>query len=331
MTAAVAVPRGERGQIVEAELRDALARVNQMERELSQLLGRAASEPRPTPSQADLTRTALADVTEPRPAIRLLGTFEVELGGRRLPLGAGGKSVAVLKFLAASGSQTVPRDLILDALWPDVPASIAASRLRSALHQLRRVFSEERGPRSSEEELVSYEHGQYLLFPGKILVTDVDLFEDAWARGQRHDRLGEVGQAIESYGRAERLYRGDFLEQDQYLEWTMVRREQLRDAYLTLLSRLAHLLLRSGDALAAISCCHKLLNRDSSNEEAYRMLIEAHGRRGDRNAASRWYDLCKRELRRSLGVEPSDATRAARDLALERAGAPDAAFFANAG
>ncbi len=323
---------GARADLDERELRDALAQVSQMHRTLSTLLGRSGGELHGAVSgAAEATLPALADPKEARPAIRLLGSFEVDSGGRPLPLGAGGKSVAVLKFLAASGSQTVPRDLILEALWPEVPASIAASRLRSALHQLRRVYSEGAPARGTRHEIVSYEHGQYLLFPGRLLVTDVDLFEGAWAKGQRHDRLGEVALAIDSYARAERLYRGDFLEQDQYLEWTMVRREQLRDAYLTLLSRLAHLFLSTGDELASISCCHKLLRRDSCNEEAYRLLIEAHGRRGDRNAASRWYDLCERELRRTLNVQPSELTRAARDVALGQAGGASTAAFASAG
>ncbi|MFN8637961.1 MAG: BTAD domain-containing putative transcriptional regulator [Dehalococcoidia bacterium] len=315
--------------MTERELRDALAQVTRLQRELSSMLDRSRA---PSRTAGEAPVGVLADSPEPRPAIRLLGTFEVDVAGRSIPVGSGGKSAAVLKFLAASGTQTVPRELILDALWPDVPASIAASRLRSALHQLRRAFADARGRHGVEDEIVSYEHGQYLLFPGRMLVTDVDLFEDAWARGQRHDRAGEVGQAVESYSRAERLSRGDFLEQDQYLEWTTLRREQLRDAYLTLLGRLADLSLQAGDELGAIACCHKLLRRDSCNEEAYRLLMEVHGRRGDRNAVSRWYDLCERELRRSMGVPASDLTRRKRDEALRLTGGGDLeATLASAG
>ncbi len=323
----MALQRSTPGPLDEQRLREALAQLDGMQRALTTLLGRS-----PAQDAGEALRAAIAELPEARPAIRLLGTFTVEFNGRPITLGAGGKSVAVLKFLAASGTQTVPRDRILEALWPEVPASVAASRLRSALHALRRIFSEQGGARGTRGgEVVAYDHGQYLLFPGTLLVTDVDLFEDAWAQGQASDRAGDRDLAVAAYERAERLYRGDFLEQDEYLDWTSVRREQLRDAYLTLLARLAHLYVESGEDLAAISCCHKILRRDDCNEEAYRLLIEAHGRRGDRNAASRWYDICERELVRALGMPPSVATRSARDAALRAAGGTEPARLATAG
>jgi hypothetical protein len=40
--------------------------------------------------------------------------------------------------------------------------------------------------------------------------------EDA-GRARRHDRLGELAPAIEDYARGA-PYRGDFMEQDQYLD-----------------------------------------------------------------------------------------------------------------
>ncbi|MCC6236843.1 MAG: winged helix-turn-helix domain-containing protein [Dehalococcoidia bacterium] len=321
------VPRETALPVDERRLREALAQLDGMHRALTTLLGRPSGE-----DAGDAIRAAIAELPEARPAIRLLGAFSVEFNGRPVTLSAGGKSVAVLKFLAASGTQTVPRDRILDALWPEVPASVAASRLRSALHALRRVFADQGGVQGTRGgEVVAYDHGQYLLFPGTLLVTDVDLFEDAWARGQEYDRAGERGLAVASYERAERLYRGDFLEQDAYLDWTSVRREQLRDAYLTLLARLAHLYIERGEDMAAISCCHKLLRRDDCNEEAYRLLIEAHGRRGDRNAALRWYDICERELARVLGMPPSEGTRAAREAVLSATGGTEPVRLATAG
>lgn len=258
-------------------------------------------------SLAGLVSAAEDIIAMPSPVIevRLLGPFEVTVDGSSIPLRAGGKPVAVLKFMASIGDQPIARDVILDALWPDVPAGAAGSRLRAAMHALRRMFGEDNA--AGAVEVLEYELGQYRLFPGASLETDVSRFEAAAEAGRRHDRSGEIEDAIACYTEADRLYRGDYLEGDAYSEWTMVRREQLRDMHLTLLARLAHLHLEQGDDVSAIALSHKVVRRDEQNDEAYRILIAAHSRRGERTAAERWFELGERALGGSLELQPAAA------------------------
>ncbi|MSP21822.1 MAG: hypothetical protein EXR66_02185 [Dehalococcoidia bacterium] len=291
----------------ETRLLDALTHLDGVRQTITTLLdGFSADAPRHLQSEPFGDGFRYQAQAKDQALVRLFGTFAVEFGGKHLALRSGGKSLAVLKFLAASGSHTMPRDRIIEALRPDVPASVAASRLRTVLHGLRQMFPE---GSTDADRVVSYDHGQYLLFPGKVLMVDADFFEEAWGRCQAYERHGKLNQAMDRYVFAESLYRGDFLEQDEYLDWTMLRREQLHDAYVALLMRLANLYLVQGDELGALARCHKVLRKDPCNEEAYRLVITAHGQRGERRAASRWYDLCERKLARGLNVSPSEATR----------------------
>jgi DNA-binding SARP family transcriptional activator len=234
--------------------------------------------------------------------VRLLGPFEVTVDGSPVALRSGGKPVAVLKFMAAIGDQPIARDVILEALWPDVPSGAAGSRLRAAMHALRRMFGDDD---AGVVEVLEYELGQYRLFPGATFATDVARFEEAAEAGRMHDRNGEVEEAIACYTEADALYRGDYLEGDPYSEWTLVRREQLRDTHLTLLARLAHLYLEQGDDVSAIALSHKVVRRDECNDEAYRILIAAHSRRGERTAAERWFEIGERALQGSLAARPT--------------------------
>lgn len=263
-------------------------------------------------SNADASLTTLVGaaagvIALPAPSIevRLLGPFEVTVDGSSVPLRAGGKPVAVLKFMASIGDQPIARDVILEALWPDVPAGAAGNRLRAAMHALRRMFDEDDA--TGAVEVLEYELGQYRLFPGATLATDVARFEAAAEAGRRHDRSGEVEDAIACYTEADGLYRGDYLEGDAYSEWTMGRREQLRDLHLTLLARLAHLHLEQGDDVSAIALSHKVVRRDEQNDEAYHILIAAHSRRGERTAAERWFEIGERALGASLELHPAAA------------------------
>jgi two-component SAPR family response regulator len=69
----------------------------------------------------------------------------------------------------------------------------------------------------------------------------VDEFERCVKAGQRLEGTHQLTAAIAEYEAAVSLYRGDFLEQNQYEEWTVFDRERLRIAYLGTLDRLSRI------------------------------------------------------------------------------------------
>jgi DNA-binding SARP family transcriptional activator len=52
----------------------------------------------------------------------------------------------------------------------------------------------------------------------------------------------------------------------------------------------------------------QILQRDSCDEAAHRMLISAHLRLGNRSQAAQQYQVCVETLRDELGVRPSPET-----------------------
>jgi DNA-binding SARP family transcriptional activator len=240
-----------------------------------------------------------------------LGTFEVSVNARRVPLPPTGRPVAVLKLLADRGGRPTPRELLAEMLWPGTPSDTGANRLRVAIHSLRQIDDD-------LHDLVQFDQGTYQLTGSRVEI-DADRFEGLLAGAHSLEQSGDLERALTVYGEAEALYRGDYFEDDLYEDWALVRRQHLRDLYLNLLIKLALLALERGDDEACISHCHEIVRQDSCSEDAYRLLMIAHGRRGNRARALRWYTLCEQALRRELDVEPSGITRGLRQEILAEA------------
>ncbi len=159
--------------------------------------------------------------------VRMLGSFEVSLGGRRIEAWHGQRGQMLLKYLLARRGRSCPRDVLIDAFWPEIEPGRARNRLHVALSALRRSLRDAAGA-----SVVEFHEGSYRINPAVRLDLDVDAFEGLLARARRGEREGSAEEAIEAYAGALALYRGDFLDDDLYEDWTVMPREALHSAYL---------------------------------------------------------------------------------------------------
>ncbi len=246
-----------------------------------------------------------ADVGTKLPATDLvkvscLGRFSLELNGTPITIPSGGRPLAVLKYLAARAGRPTPRDMLLEALWPDAAPDASTNRLRVAVHALRRDLG------TDAAHLVEHQDGCYAFGPGISPRLDTAEFEQAWRNGAAAERAGDSQSAMQFLEIAETLYRGDFLEDDIYEDWTLVEREFLRDIFLNVLAQLAEHSLATGDYTACQDRCRQLIRHDVCNEGAYRLLMESHIRVGQPGRALHWYSICEANLKRELDIEPSE-------------------------
>lgn len=238
--------------------------------------------------------------------VNLLGPFHVEVGGRTHGPGTPGQVRTVLEFLISQGRRPTPRDALLDLLWPDADPDVACSRLRVVMHTLRKTIP---GSSLSFGDIVVTSGNNFLINPDAEVWVDVEEFERHWLAGWRLQRSGKGVEALNEYEQAEALYRGDYLEDEPYADWTLLRREALRDAYASILSMLATMSLHARDYIGCIIWAQKLLAQDNCREDAYRMLMTSHHHLGQSSRAAYWYNLCAWSLQRELGIEPSTETR----------------------
>ena len=259
---------------------------------------------------AEAVRRTVEETASVRPSLRVrfFGHFEMFCDGEPMPLGRNGKALTILKYLLANRARPVSQDHLMGWLWPDSNLKKARWSLNSAVHGLRKLLA---GCPSSPSGMsyVVLEEGYYRLGPDLRVSTDVEEFDARYERGRRLEAGGRPEEANEEYEGAVGLYRGDYLVEDLYEDWTMVERERLANAYVDMLDRLAANYLEVGRLQQSIGACYRALKRDRCHEGSYRLLMACYARMGQRDRAARQYRLCERTLAQEYGASPSPETR----------------------
>jgi LuxR family maltose regulon positive regulatory protein len=239
--------------------------------------------------------------------VRFFGHFEMLCDGEPMPLGRNGKALTILKYLLANRTRPVSQDHLMGWLWPESNLKKARWSLNSAIHGLRKLLS---GCSSSvSTNYVFLEDGYYRLSPGVRVTTDVDDFDRHHERGRRLEKDRRMREAAVEYEKAIELYRGDYLVEDLYEDWTMVERERLANAYIDILGRLAIHYMEVEQHQESIRACYRVLEKDRCHEDSYRLLMQCYARLGLRARALHQYRMCEQILGQEYGTSPSPETR----------------------
>lgn len=243
-------------------------------------------------------------------SVRMLGPFRIWRNDELIPTDEWPtqKAKTLLKLLLVERGRLVPSDRLIELIWPDLDLDAAANSLRVAVSQLRGLLEPDLD-RPAESQFILTRSEGYLFDVTSDVSIDIDMFLDAFNRGQHWTQRSEWGPAIAAYRAAEDQFHGDFLEEDSYAEWALGERERLRDTYLALLTRLAFCQAQLGNYDRAAAACEKVLARDPLREEIYRSLMVYRYWMGQRDRAVRIFERCRRVLTESLGVEPMPETR----------------------
>jgi LuxR family transcriptional regulator, maltose regulon positive regulatory protein len=260
---------------------------------------------------ADHNETSGSPAAQPSLQVRFFGHFELLRNGEVLPLRRNGKALTILKYLLAHRSRPVSQDHLMGWLWPHSNLKKARWSLNSAIHTLRKLLNECPAASSgSPNNFVILEEGYYRLCSEVQVVSDVDDFDECYEEGRRLHKEGSLEGAASHYERAISLYRGEYLVEDLYEDWTMVERERLSNAYIEMLGRLALYYYQTDQDQESIRACYRILEKDRCHEESYRMLMRSYWRIGLRGRALRQYRLCERILSQEYGSVPSAETQA---------------------
>jgi len=225
----------------------------------------------------------------------VLGPVRLEIKGELVtdPNWRRGRVRSLLGFLLLHQSTT--RDLAISALWPDADESSGRRNLRSTLNLLNGVL--EPGRAAGEAPYFVRSDGQSLeLYLGDHLSVDTCRFDQILNEAERLEKSGMPGQCLESLQRACALYRGDFLPESLYDDWSAMERERLRSRFVRGSVRLAELLLAYARTDEALAAAGRALETDPWSEAAHRVLVAAHLDAGDRGAARRALKRCIESL-----------------------------------
>jgi DNA-binding SARP family transcriptional activator len=236
-------------------------------------------------------------------AIHTLGTFRVLRAGAPVPLTdwQSRKARDVLKILVARRGRPVPREELMETLWPDEDPKRVANRLSVALATIRSVLDPEK--RVEPDYYVATVSGAVRLDLEHVVV-DVETFLGDAEQGLAFHRQGGGDQARACLERAERAYAGEFLEEDAYEDWATPLREEAQALYVAVARALADVAVAEGDDDAAVRYLLRILERDPYDEPANLGLVAAMLNAGRHGGARRFFHAYCARMQR-IGVEPA--------------------------
>ena len=162
------------------------------------------------------------------------------------------------------------------------------------------MLEPEREP-GSESAFIFRDGTTYALRPHADLWLDADEFLQLARQPVKAD-VSQLKKAME-------LYRGDYLPESLYEAWLAEERERLASTFLESADRLIELWIGQERYSEAIELSQRVLARDKCWERAYRHLMLAYNRLGDRGQVGRTYQRCAQALRDDLDVSPSPETQ----------------------
>jgi DNA-binding SARP family transcriptional activator/tetratricopeptide (TPR) repeat protein len=219
----------------------------------------------------------------PRLDIGLLGRFEAAVDGKAIAADRWPslRATHLVQILSLQPRQRMSRDLVIDALWPQLDPEAGAANLRKAMHHGRQALG--------RHDAIILQAGELLLWSERPVVVDADTFEARARAALQHHDQADCAEVASEYG-------GDLLPGASYETWTEPHRERLRALYLDLLRNSAQ--------------WERLARQEPTDEAAHRALMQRELEAGNRAAALRWYSRLRESLQQSLSVTPDARTEA---------------------
>jgi DNA-binding SARP family transcriptional activator len=231
--------------------------------------------------------------------LRLLGPPEVYRGETLLKFPTR-KTLGLLIDLALAGSRR-RREELTAYFWPDSDARRSRGSLRNTLGYLRTTLGPAANRLIIEPDTLAFE-------------ADAGVWLDTQLVQAAAQAIASEAAGIPTLQTAVEAYRGDFLagfsldDAPDFDDWAGAQREYWQRQIGRICDRLSQLQADDGQPEAALATATRWVALDGWNEAAHRRLMQTHFTAGDRSAALRAYEVCRKMLAEEFGVAPSPET-----------------------
>ena len=238
------------------------------------------------PAAPDAVAPAAVDAGLPALRIRCFGGFDLTLDDHPVDLGRlRPRARSVLRALCLHAGRPVHRELLAEQFWPDLTVSAALHNLHVAVSSLRGALEPDVAPRASR--LLVRQGQAYTLVMAPTAASDLREFDVALRTATTARQAGDGPGEVAALQVATDLYVGEVLPEDGPAEWVVQVREEFRMRAAEAAYALATVRLTHDEPAAAARAAGQAVRIDRWHDGAWRVLIEALERTGDRAAAGR--------------------------------------------
>jgi LuxR family maltose regulon positive regulatory protein len=251
----------------------------------------------------------LYSLAQPKIRIDTLGEFNVWVNDTLLDKSVfeGAKPILLLKAIVMNGSKDIPKEVLIDALWPDASPTAGEKNFKINLHRLRRGLEPDL-IKAFGYLYVSQKAGLVSLNL-ELISLDIDLFLSLGKEAARLETENKPKEALFCYTRAVKLYKGDYFAEDPYMEWIDQPREMFRSKYIEILTKKGLLHEDMDQWEQAVDSWRTILGIAPFFEAAYRNLMILYADAGRKNEALHVFKECRSILKKELDTEPESKTR----------------------
>ena len=215
-------------------------------------------------------------------------------------------SLQLFQFMiTARFRKALHKEQILDGLWGDINLKNAEQNFKVALHGINKVL--EPGRESRAEPRFVIRQGQTYQIDLSEIWLDSIAIEQLIATANAVLRDDPTG-AREVYNEARLLYKGIYLPNRLYDDWSSEERERLQVLILGAMTTLADLWVDE-NPMESVRLAEEALQIDEAWEDAYRIQMQAYMSKGNRPMAIKTYDKCARILKKEYGIDPLPETQ----------------------
>jgi len=239
--------------------------------------------------------------------IYLAGQVSVECDGALLSDWRSGGRQGRLAFamLVAEHWRAVPREELIDEIWPDDPPPSSDRALSAVMSKVRTLLERQGWP---ELEIAAAFGCYQMRLPANAWI-DIEAAAEGIDQAEGFLRAGDFRTAWAPAQIACHIARRPFLQGDDG-PWAMRTRANLREVLVRAHEALSGIYAWSGEPANAVRYAKLATEAEPYRETAWQHLMRAHNSGGNRAEALRAYEQCRCLLSEELGISPSPQTEA---------------------
>ena len=240
--------------------------------------------------------------------IETLGGFRVFVDGREITPKEWGrdKTAQLIQFfITARHRRGLHKEQIIDRLWEDSTIDEGMRDIKVALHGINKALEPNKKPRVDPKFIIR--QGLTYQLSEKNVWIDAEAFDQALAL-ESLDIKKNPEKSIQILKYATDLYKGSYLPNRVFNDWTSTERERLQLLAINAMISLGELTLESNPA-ESIRLAQEALIIDPSWEEAYRLQMMAYVKKNNRPQVIKTYKSCVKVLDKEFGIDPLPETK----------------------
>jgi two-component SAPR family response regulator len=228
--------------------------------------------------------------------ILCFGNFEITKGEQAIKWRTA-KAKELAAYLVQNRGKFVHKSKIIEELWHDKEEEQATKLLHTNIYYVRNALKT-----INLDQAIIYANEMYKFDIGKIF-CDVEEFEKTFDR----NKVVNI-KNIELMEKGSRLYRGEYLEENDY-HWAKNEQERLGKLYINILRKISDFYIVEGKYREAIDYLKGIVEKNPYIEEIHATLMNVYAKIEDYTSLKEHYKKVSNDFKGELGIELSDATK----------------------